>query len=149
MSFSLTSRHSRRAAVLLAGVGAVVALPLMTASTSSAATGTCGAEATALVSIHYKACVEKLASRVYDAHFLYGNNHGSAASISTQYGWKVDGHSYWETDSITLKANPSDVEREEESESCAAGQKIIAIVRVKQSNGDWGPTASSATYTCS
>jgi hypothetical protein len=40
------------------------------------------------------------------------------------------------------------VERGTDEVDHTSGQQVTAIVRVKQNNGDWGPTASSYSYDC-
>jgi hypothetical protein len=126
-----------------------MALPVVAVTPSYAAVPPCGTPKTARVSIHYKACVEKIATQNYIGHFYYGNDHGSAVGISTQYGWKVNSHTDWISASPTLRAAPGYVERESEGLTCEKGQTVTAVVRVKQNNGDWGPTAYSLSYTCS
>ncbi|MCO8273863.1 hypothetical protein M1L60_25015 [Actinoplanes sp. TRM 88003] len=145
------SSFARRASTIAAGLGIVAAGALAATGPAAAAVpGPCGAQKTARVSIHYKACVIKVGERDYTGQFLFSNNHGSAVSVFSRVGWSVEGNKHWVGggSAKTLRAAPGFVQVKTAGLSCGRGESITAIVQVKQNNGDWGPIAYSRPYTC-
>lgn len=146
---TLARRITRHVSAIGAGLGIVMAGTLAVSGPASAAASVCGSQKTARVSILYKACVAKVGSQDYTSQYLFGNNHGSAISVSYRYGWSVGGHKIWSTTTATLRAAPGFVQIKADEEFCDKGVSVSAIVQVKENNGDWGAIAYSNPYTCS